>query len=121
MTNSSTFIIVGFEGSTTDDNFQIVLNDNDALSMSKLSEMYPGIIGLKYRDAKSDPWKVVANKDADGNLKPDDWDTWHFNMVYVPLYPISQPAVASTAPSAPVDEPGQAASRDRLFVFEKGW
>ncbi|CAF4429286.1 unnamed protein product [Rotaria sp. Silwood2] len=141
ITNSSIFITVGVEGSTTNNNFQFVLNDQHALLMSELSEAFPGVIGLKYRDAESDPWNLVANKDADDNLKPDDWDTWYFNMVYVPLYPIctillfkhalklkrssfvfrAQPAVVSIAPSALVDESRQAASCDRLFVFEKGW
>ncbi|CAF2769629.1 unnamed protein product [Rotaria sp. Silwood2] len=141
MTDSSIFITVGVEGSITNNNFQFVLNDQHALLMSELSEAFPGVIGLKYRDAESDPWNLVANKDADDNLKPDDWDTWYFNMVYVPLYPIctillfkhalklkrssfifrAQPAVVSIAPSALVDESRQAASCDRLFVFEKGW
>ncbi|CAF3166889.1 unnamed protein product [Rotaria sp. Silwood2] len=132
---------IGVEGSITNNNFQFVLNDQHALLMSELSEAFRGVIGLKYRDAESDPWNLVANKDADDNLKPDDWDTWYFNMVYVPLYPIctillfkhalklkrssfvfrAQPAVVSIAPSALVDESRQAASCDRLFVFEKGW
>ncbi|CAF1579263.1 unnamed protein product [Rotaria sp. Silwood1] len=81
MASSSTFIKVGFEGSTTNGNTRFHLNDQHALSMSELSETFPGIIGLKYRFAESDGWKLVINKDADGNLKPDDWDTWHCNIV----------------------------------------
>jgi hypothetical protein len=58
MDNSSTRIRVGLEGSTSKDKYRFSLNEQSALSMVRLSRMFPNSIGLKYRDAITGEWEM---------------------------------------------------------------
>jgi len=104
MSDLLTPIRVGLEGSTANNCLPFYLNNQNALSMSELSESFPGIIGLKYRNARTGEWELVLNKDADGNLIPADWDTWHFDIVYVPHFTIN-PAASIPQPTVPSEQP----------------
>jgi len=58
MDNLSKSITVGLEGSTSKDQYQLDLNEQNALSMGELSQLFPNCIGLKYRDAITDIWEM---------------------------------------------------------------
>jgi len=58
MDNSSTRITVGLEGSIAHGQYELDLNEQSALSMGQLSQLFPNCIGLKYRDAITGEWEM---------------------------------------------------------------
>jgi hypothetical protein len=58
MDNLSKSITVGLEGSTSKDQYQLDLNEQNALSMVRLLQLFSNCIGLKYRDAITGKWQM---------------------------------------------------------------
>ncbi len=58
MDNSSTRIRVGLEGSIAHGQYELDLNEQSALSMGQLSQLFPNCIGLKYQNPVTGTWQM---------------------------------------------------------------
>ncbi|CAF4510331.1 unnamed protein product, partial [Rotaria socialis] len=79
------FIKVGFENWNEQQYFAFHLKDDDSVEFNRLQVIFPGIVGLKYRDSRTNYWNIFFA--GGGYIKPQPGEHWIPDILYVPAYP----------------------------------
>ncbi|CAF2226196.1 unnamed protein product, partial [Rotaria magnacalcarata] len=87
----------------TNDVLQVAVRADNSVSYETLNGIFPGATILKYKDTNTNNWTCVeiVNK----NFEPPHGDTWHSDIIYVPVFGAPAPSIPiQAAPSIPIPD-----------------
>ncbi|CAF1423148.1 unnamed protein product [Rotaria magnacalcarata] len=107
----------------SNDVLQFAVRADNSVSYETLNGFFPGLSGLKYKDTNTNAWTCVeiVNK----NFEPPHGDTWHSDIIYVPVFGAPAPSIPiQAAPSIPIPDASSSSTSSvsicaKTFAFDK--